>query len=509
MTFLEYREFDGIGLAELIRRGETSPIELLEAAIKRVESLDPTINAVVYHMHDVARARIESGLPVGPFRGVPFLVKDHGLSVAGSPTFDGSCFRDERPATTNSTLTQRYLAAGLVIFGRTNTPEFAISGSTESKAFGPCLNPWDLSRTTGGSSGGSAAAVAAGYAPMAHGTDGGGSIRNPSSVCGVFGLKPTRTRVPFGPETFDGVGGMAVHHAITRTVRDSAALLDATAGPVAGDPYPALSFEEPLLDAIRRAPRRLRIAFHREPHHKTEVHRECIDAVEFAAKLCEDLGHVVEEARPQIDGQQGIEVSAILWKVSAAQSVARTSTALGSTPGPSDLEWISRTLAEEGAEISATAYVKALDTMHRFGRELSKFFRIYDVALSPVLSRPAWRLGEYDKTYTDSASFFETVAAYSPFCWPYNMSGQPAMSLPLHWTGSGLPVGVQFAGRYGDEATLLRLAGCLEQAAPWHQRHPSFTSLNSTAESRDEAVSETAKPVGESKRLEDLTRVSP
>lgn len=504
MRFPEYEDFDGIGLAKLIRSGEVSPGELLEAAIDRVEAYDGQINAVVRKAYAYGRDQIGAGLPRGPFTGVPFLVKDHGLDIAGVSCADGSAFRSDRPATVDSTLTRRYLAAGLVIFGRTNTPEYAISGSTESLAFGPCLNPWDLSRTTGGSSGGSAAAVAAGYAPMAHATDGGGSIRNPSSGCGVFGFKPTRTRVPFGPETFEGVGGMSVHHAITRTVRDSAALLDATAGPVRGDPYPALDQAEPLLEAMRRVPRRLKIAFHVEAHRHTQVHRDCIEAVDRAAKLCEDLGHVVEQARPPVDGRQGVEIGSVLWKISAAQSLALTRKALGRGPKASELEWISRTLADEGARISAQEYVEALDGIHRFGRGLAAFFDTYDVVLSPVLSRPAWLLGEYNKSYTDSRSFFETVADYSPFCWPYNMSGQPAMSVPLHWTDGGLPVGVQFAGRYGDEATLFQLAGQLEQAASWHQKRPSFTSSNSKEVNEDDGSQRRSVLPAKASRMEGL-----
>jgi Asp-tRNA(Asn)/Glu-tRNA(Gln) amidotransferase A subunit family amidase len=471
--FREYENFDGVGLAELVRRGEVSAKELLEAAIERVEDIDPGINAVVQKLYDYGEAQVRAGLPKGPFAGVPFLVKDHGLQVAGVPCADGSRFRSDKPAAVDGTLTRRYLAAGLVIFGKTNTPEFAISGSTESAASGPCRNPWDRTRSAGGSSGGAAAAVAAGYVPMAHATDGGGSIRNPASACGVFGLKPTRTRVPFGPDSFEEVGGMSAHHAITGTVRDSAALLDASASGVPGDPYPPLTQAEPFLEAMARPPRRLRIAFHAQAHRRTlAVHPECVKAVSRTAKICEELGHIVEEARPPIDGDEDVEIGSVFWKVAAARSVARLSATLGRGPAPGELEGITRALAEEGSAISATAYCETLDRLHRFGRRLAGFFASFDVVLSPVLSRPAWRLGEYDSRYTDSQSFFETVSAYSPFCWPYNMSGQPAMSVPLHWTDEGLPVGLQFAGRYGDEATLLQLAAQLEQAAPWGNRRP-------------------------------------
>ncbi len=472
MTFPEYTEFDGIGLAELVRRGQVSANELLDAAIERVEALDPRLNAIVHRMDDPARRQIATGLGNGPFAGVPFLLKDHGIKIVGAPNRNGSRFHDDRPARANSFLTERYLAAGLVIFGKTNTPEFAISGSTEPQAFGPCRNPWDLTRGTGGSSGGSAAAVAAGYAPMAHASDGGGSIRNPASGCGVFGLKPTRGRVVCGPDSYQSLGGMSVHHAVTGSVRDSAALLDATTDPLVDDLYRKASDGSCFLDAIDRPPKQLRIAFHLHAHRDIDIDPECRRATRFAAGLCEDLGHLVEEAKPDIDGDEALELGSLLWKVGAAQIVAATAGSIGRKPRAGELEWITQLLADQGAEILATDYADAIDSIHRIGRKLAVFFERYDVVLSPVLSQPPWPIGVYENQYTDSRSYFETVANYSPFCWPYNMSGQPAMSAPLHWTENGLPVGVQFAGRYGDEVTLLQLAKQFEQIVPWFSRRP-------------------------------------
>ncbi len=474
MTFSEYTDFDAIGLANLVRRGEVSANELLDSAVNRINALDGDINAIVQDLQIQARKQIEQGLNDGPLSGVPFLLKDHGIYLKGTHTSGGSSFHSALPATYNSKLTEHYLKAGLVIFGKTNTPEFAISGSTESKALGKCHNPWDLCRGTGGSSGGAAAAVAAGYAPMAHASDGGGSIRNPSSGCGVFGLKPSRGRVVCGPDVYESVGGMGVHHAITRSVRDSAAILDATAIVPVGSLYRGLDNDSSFLDSISRPLKPLRIAFHLDAHRSVKIDPACHQAVQLAAKLCENLGHIVEEAQPEIDGDEGLEIGSLFWKVGAAQEAASVAQTLGREPKQDELEWITQLLADEGTQISATEYANAINVMHRMGRKLAAFFDRYDVVLSPVVSQPPWPLDTYENSYSDSRTYFETVSSYSPFCWPYNMSGQPAMSVPLHWTENGLPVGVQFAGRYGDEATLLSLARQLELAKPWFDRRPQI-----------------------------------
>jgi amidase len=473
MAFSQYTDFDALGLAGLVQRKEVSPNELLEAAVAQVNTFDADINAVVLGLESLARKQIEGGLSAGPFSGVPFLLKDNGIELKGTATSSGSRFHDPQPATNNSHLTDIYLKAGLVIFGKTNTPEFAISGSTESKALGKCKNPWDLTKGSGGSSGGAAASVAMGYAPMAHGSDGGGSIRNPSSACGVFGFKPSRGRVVCGPDANESIGGMSVDHAITHSVRDSAAMLDVTsvlADEACTNKEPNVSF----LDELNHPVRLLKIAFHVDAHHDVDIDPTCRKAAHLAAKLCEDLGHTVEEARPDIDGNAGLEIGSLLWKVNAAQNVASTTQALGQKPKYGELEWITQLLALEGSSVSAVDYLDALTAMHGFGQKLTAFFNHYDVVLSPVVSRPPWPLNVYENSYSDTQTYFETVNAYSPFCWPYNMSGQPAMSVPLHWTESGLPVGVQFAGRPGEDKTLLQLARQLEVAAPWFNRRPQI-----------------------------------
>lgn len=473
MVFSEYTDYDAIGLADLVRRKQVSATELLDSAISHIENNDTHINAVVQDLEPQARKQIKHALYDGPFTGVPFLLKDTGINLEGATNSNGSRFIDRKPAAQNSTLTEHYLKSGLVIFGKTNTPEYAISGSTESKALGQCHNPWDLTRSTGGSSGGAAAAVAMGYVPMAHGSDGGGSIRNPSSNCGVFGLKPTRGRVVCGPDTHQSVGGMSEHHTITRSVRDSAAVLDATSALRDKSCLDQLQ-KNSFLEAIKQPTKPLRIAFHFDAHHSISTAPECHQAVHTAAKLCEDLGHNVEEVKPNIDSVKGMQACSLLWKVSAAQCIEETAHALGRAPKHDEIEWITQLLAKEGADIKATDYAQAINTMHHIGHKLITFFKQYDVVLSPVLSQPPWLLDVYENKYTDTQSYFKTVFTYSPFCWPYNMSGQPAMSVPLHWTKNNLPVGVQFAGRYGDEATLLRLARQLEIAKPWFNRRPTM-----------------------------------
>jgi amidase len=300
--FREYDHYDGLGLAELVRRKEVSPAELVEEAIRRIETVNPQINAVIHPMYDLARQQVQQGLPEGPFRGVPFLLKDLLVYYAGVPTRSGSRFFRDFVPDHDSEIVRRYRQAGVVVLGKTNTPELGLVPYTEPVLFGPSRNPWDLSRTTGGSSGGSGAAVAARLVPVAHGNDGGGSIRIPASCCGVFGLKPTRGRTPMGPDIGEAWRGMAINHVLTLSVRDSAAMLDATAGPDVGAPYIIPPPERPFLEEVGRDPGRLRIAFTTRPLLPGTVHPDCVRGVEETARLCQDLGHIVEEAAPQIDG---------------------------------------------------------------------------------------------------------------------------------------------------------------------------------------------------------------
>ena len=479
MHFPEYTSLEALALAGLIEKKEIHPKEVLEAAIDRIERANPYLNAVIMKMYDRAFEQIEKGLPRGPFTGVPFLLKDLTAQYGGVPTGSGSCLLKQIISKTHSGLTQRYLDAGLVILGKTNTPELGMSGTTESRASGPCRNPWNLAKSPGGSSGGSGAAVASGMVPMAHGTDTGGSIRNPASNCGLFGLKPTRSRIPMGPDLAEPDAGLSVMHALTRTVKDSAALLDATAGPLTGDPWMAPFPKHPFVREVGNAPGRLKIALHFTAHHDVAIDSQCVLAAERAAQLCQDLGHVVQEAKPHMDGERAIDISRITWAVGVLDTVSAAYRTLGQKPDGTGLEWITWELAQKGMEVSALDYHRAIQAIHEMGRDVARFFESYDVVLSPVLSRPPWPLDEYENRYTGPNSYIRTVFDYSPFAWPYNYSGQPAMSLPLHQTPDGLPVGVMFAGRYGDEATLFRLAGQLEQAAPWADKRPKLYFIQS------------------------------
>jgi amidase len=472
-SFAEYRGFDATGLAELVRSGETSPIELLELAIARAEEVDPKIDAITVEHFDLARRAAMGTLPDGPFRGVPFLLKDLGISMQGTITTEGSrLFRDARHDE-DSTIVERYRAAGLVVFGKTHSPEFGSSPSSESALHGETHNPWDLERSAGGSSGGSAAAVAAGIVPSAHATDGGGSIRIPASACGLFGMKPTRGRTPMGPRIYEGWGGLSVGHAVTRSVRDSAALLDATQGSDIGDAYATAARERPFLEEVRRSPGRLRIALMTKPVLPVPVAPECQAAAEKAARLCQSLGHEVDEATPALDIEAVWTAYGTTVNVGIALKVARREAELGRPAGPDELELINQINVANGRKVTGLDHAAARDTLHGASRTLGRFMQSYDVILSPTTASITPKLGTlclsqpYDQ-------FVGPAIASSAFTSLYNITGQPAMSVPLHTTESGVPVGVMFAGRFGDEATLFRLAGQLERAEPWFDRVPTI-----------------------------------
>jgi Asp-tRNA(Asn)/Glu-tRNA(Gln) amidotransferase A subunit family amidase len=465
----EYAAFDGLGLAELVRRGETSPLDLLEVAIERLEEVNPRINAVVLKHYDHARKRIEGGLPDGPFKGVPFLLKDLQMQLRGTVTTNGSRFFRDRVATSSSTLVTRYEQAGLVIFGKTASPEFGGSPSSESALFGATRNPWNLEHSAGGSSGGSAAAIAAGIVPMANASDGGGSIRIPASCCGLFGMKPTRGRVPLGPGRTESRNGLSVVHAITRSVRDSAALLDATRGPERGAPYRAPSVARPYLEEVTAPPGKLRIALMREPITRTPVHPECLRAVDDAAKLCESLGHSVAVAAPVLPVEALYRGFGISSSVLTSVTVAAREKELGRPATREDLEPLTWQRREEGSRALAVDYARARAAFDRSTQILAEFQQEYDLILSPTLSTPPEKIGVL--SLSQEASIFNQAATLaSAFTMLFNATGQPAMSVPLHWSESGLPVGVMFAGRFGDEATLYRLAAQLEEARPWVRR---------------------------------------
>jgi amidase len=462
---------DAIGQADLVRHGEVTAVELVEAAIERIEALNPTINAVVTRLFESAREEARRPLPPGPFSGVPFLLKDLGAGQESVPQTAGSrAFRDFRPAS-DSPLVSAYRAAGLIIVGRTNTPEFGNHSTTEPVLFGPTLNPWDLGRTVGGSSGGSAAAVAAGMVPAASAGDGAGSIRIPASCCGVFGLKTSRGRVSRAPGG-EEIGGFSVRHAITRTVRDSAALLDVIAGPVAGDPYFATPPERPYLEEVGRSPGRLRIAWSDRAPLGTAVDPECVVAVRQTAELLASLGHEVEEAAPTFDAEVMIGPMVVVWAVGNLEEATEAERILGRPLEPDDLEDTTWELVEHGRRFSALDLVRAVGELGAAARAIGPFFEVYDAWLTPTLARPPERLGVLNRSQGGAEEWWRFDCEFNAWNPMANVTGQPAMSLPLRWTDGGLPIGSLITGRYGHEATLLRLAGQLEGARPWADRIP-------------------------------------
>lgn len=468
----DFERYDGLGLAELVRRGEVKTEELLDAAIARVEERNPAVNAVVTRLYDEARAAIAAGLPSGPFTGVPYLLKDLGVLYTGAVTSYGSTFFTGYVADHDSEIAARLKRAGLVIFGKTNTPEFGLAASTEPRLFGPTRNPWNLTYSAGGSSGGAAAAVATGMLPMAHATDGGGSIRIPASCCGLFGLKPTRARNPMGPDLGEGWSGASVGHAVTRSVRDSAALLDATSGPDVGDPYWAPPPAGPFLAEVGRQPGRLRIALATTPWNGQAVDPECAEAARAAAKLCDELGHHVEEARPEVDGAAlGLATRIIVGANVRAQLDARAA-ALGREVTPEDVERITWARATDGSTATAADYARSIVVVHRTGRVVARFFTKYDILLTPTMCQTPYPLGVMDMMREDPEPYTAALLASIGFTSLFNSAGNPAMSVPLAWSKSGLPIGVQFAAPFGDEATLFRLAAQLEAARPWAARRP-------------------------------------
>lgn len=463
---------DATAQAELVRRGEVTPVELVEAAIERIDRLNPSINAVVTPMFDLALEAARGNLPDGPFKGVPYLLKDLTATYAGVRMTGGSAFLADFVPGIDSELVRRLKAAGFLVLGKTNTPELGIAPTTEPRLFGPCRNPWDPTRSVGGSSGGSAAAVAAGMVTAAHGNDGGGSIRIPASCCGVFGLKPTRGRNPLGPNFGDIMSGLVADHALTRTVRDSAAILDATAGPDAGDPYFAPPPVRPYREEVGAPPGRLRIAFSDVSPLGGPVHPECREAVREAAGLCEELGHEVVEGAPPLDAGRYLPLFMALWAGGCAWSVDGLALVTGRTPTAEGFEPLTWALYERGKRIGAADYLLALQGLQQMARPVAGFFLEHDLWLTPTLAEPPLELGTLDLPPEKLDEAVRRAFGFTPFTSLFNATGQPAMSVPLRWSDAGLPIGVQFAARYGDEAILFRLAAQLEDARPWGERRP-------------------------------------
>jgi amidase len=466
---------DATAQAELVRTKQVKPLEMVEAAIARIERLNPRLNAVVAPMYGEAR-RLSQGELAGPFAGVPFLLKDLLAEYAGTPITEGSGFLAGRyTAAEDSELVARLKRAGLVVLGKTNTPEFGILPTTEPRLFGPARNPWDPTRTPGGSSGGSAAAVAAGMVPMAHANDGGGSIRIPAACCGLFGLKPTRARNPQGPHYGDVFCGLVAEHAVTRSVRDSAALLDATAGAAPGDPYWAPPPARPFAREVGAAPGRLRVAFTTRAANGAPVHADCVAAVADAARLAAALGHEVAEAAPTVDGDVITEAFITLWSAGCAWSIDDWARRTGRIPAPDAFEPLTVILAEMGRRRTAAELLLALQDLQRISRGVARFFTAWDVWLTPTLAEPPLPLGSFEAP-DDPIYGLRRSAAFVPFTPLANVTGQPAMSVPLAWNAEGLPIGTHWVGRFGDEATLFRLAAQLEAARPWATRRPPIAA---------------------------------
>jgi Asp-tRNA(Asn)/Glu-tRNA(Gln) amidotransferase A subunit family amidase len=474
--FADYEQYDAVGLADLVRRGQVTPGALLEAAIERVESRNPAVNAVVMKLYDLGRQTIARGLPDGPFTGVPYLLKDLTAFVAGLPMARGSrFFAGTPPATADTEHVTRLRRAGLVFFGRTSTCELGLSLTCEPQLYGPTRNPWDPTRISGGSSGGAAAAVGARILPMAHASDGFGSIRAPAACCGVVGLKPTRSRNTFSPVAGEGLGGLSTEHAVTLTVRDCAALLDATAGPGAGDPYVAPAPARPYSQEVGTAPGALRIAWTARAPNGAPVERASLAALADAVTLCADLGHRVEEADPDVDGAAIVPTFLTLSAANTAVTLASHPTA-GRPAREGEVERVTWLTGQRGEKVSAPDYVRATQTAHRLGRQMAAFHQRHDVLLTPGLATVPPRLGWIDMMLDDFDEYWRRVFHFSPFTVWFNITGQPAMMLPLGRSPEGLPVAVQLVARYGDEATLFRLAAQLERARPWAARKPPLAS---------------------------------
>ena len=475
----EYERFDAVGLAQQMREGHLTALDTLEAALARAEARSP-LNAITVRHFELARdeAKKLSGLSAAdraqrfekaPLTGVPFALKDLGVAMKGTVTTNGSVFFKDAVADHDSTLVQRYRAAGLNIFAKTAAPEFGQTPTTESRLFGRTLNPWNQKLSSGGSSGGSAVAVASGILPVAHGSDGGGSIRIPASFCGLFGLKPSRGLVPMGPKTLESWLGLSAHHVISRSVRDSALLLQLSQGPEPGSrsgPVP-----RNVLDAINRPPRRLRIALMEQNPFGAPVHPDCLAAARGAAKLCESLGHQVEVAAPKLDVGAMFGSMGIVTATGVLHTVGAREKELGRPVREDELEPLNWRSLQLARKYTADQTYTARTAFDQGARSVDIFLQTYDLILSPVTAGPAPVLGTMalDQPYEEYARLAMTASPYTAI---FNMTGHPAMAVPLHWSEQGMPFGAQFVGPFGDEATLLALAVQLEQAAPWKDRRP-------------------------------------
>lgn len=471
---------DAVAQAELVRRGDATPLELVDAAIERVLALNAELNAVIHPRFEAAREEAAGELPDGPLRGVPMVLKDLDGFSAGDPYHGGTrhlrdlAFR----ASHDSYLIRRFRQAGAVIIGRTNTPELGLQPTTEPQVYGPTRNPWDPTRSTGGSSGGSAAAVASGMVPLGHAGDGGGSIRIPASECGLVGLKPSRGRVSLGPEAGEVWGGLVARLAVTRSVRDTALVLQCAQGAMPGDPYTAPPPSRPYTDEVGADPGRLRIGYTvTPPDPSVTTHPDGVTAVQRTVAILEQLGHHVEESRPAVWADSALQeqVSAnfinafAVWTASELDVLGRLAGAPFTAEGVEPGTWA---VAELGRTIGGAQYLEAISFIHSYARKQAEWWEGFDLLVTPTIPEPPPPLGQFTSTPENPLNGLFRAAAIVPFCAPFNMSGQPAMSLPVHGNDAGLPIGVQLVGAYGREDLLLRVAAQLEQAMPWADRVP-------------------------------------
>ena len=474
LSLADYASHDALGLADLVARREVQPEELVAAALAAVAKVNPELNAVLQTLPDEAAAAIRAGLPRGPFSGVPFAIKEFVLHARGVRLDMGSRFAQGFVAADDTELMARFRRAGLVLVGTTQTPEFAYSPNTESVLHGATHNPWDPTRSAGGSSGGSGAAVAAGIVPMAYGNDGAGSLRVPGACNGVVGFKPSRDRVSSGPDNGDLLCGLGCEFALTRSVRDAAALLDAVAGADVGAPGIPAPPARPYRAEIGRPPGRLRIAWSTAPASGAAIDPECVAAVHATVCLLEDLGHELVEDGPRYDWGAFLEHTHVLFMSATAAAIDALAADLGREPALDNLEAVTLACYLEGKRFAAVDLLRALAWGNAVSREVGRFCAGFDALLTPTLARPPLPLGELDQNRAGITAWqwTEKIFAYVCFTGLFNWTGQPAVSLPLHWSAAGLPVGVQLAARLGDEATLFRLAAQLEQARPWSNRRP-------------------------------------
>lgn len=474
----EFSTLDATETANLIKRGEVSRREVVEAAINRIEKINPLLNAVVFTCFDEALALADErdrNPDDGPFSGVPFLLKDMGTSCVGMPSTFGSKFvADFRPEK-DDLLVSRYKATGALVLGKTNVPELGLVAVTESALFGPARNPWDLAYSPGGSSGGSAAAVAAGLVPVAHAGDGGGSIRNPASACGLVGLKPTRARISQGPYSGEVMGGLSNDHVLSRSVRDSAAFLDLTAGPLAGDPYLAPANHRTWLEAATSDPQPLKIAVCVQSFKaETEVAPDVVKACQRVAQTLEGLGHHVEVIEPGPVADRIAAPLATIWCTSVAANLSALGQIAGRPATVDDVEPLTWAMFERSKQFSSLDYYQAWQSVYRFGYRLARTLAPYDVLLTPTVTSAPPKVGTIRTDSFEYERISKEQNPYSGFTSLFNATGQPAMSLPAGLLDNGLPIGVQIVGRYGDEDTLFSLAGQLERACPWSGLRPTL-----------------------------------